>query len=63
MEPGTYKIDIPNHYNVSAFGGKKHFVISTANAFGGKNAFLAIAYLVVGGICFVITIVFVVRKF
>ena len=63
MEPGTYKINITNNYNVSAFGGKKHFVISTANAFGGKNAFLAIAYLVVGGICFVITIVFVVRKF
>lgn len=36
--------------------------MSTANAFGGKNSFLAIAYIVVGCICAVITIVFLIKK-
>ena len=42
--------------------GEKYFVLSTANAFGGKNDFLAIAYLVVGGICALTTIFFIGRK-
>ena len=49
-------------YNVQKFDGKKYFVLSTANAFGGKNDFLAIAYLVVGGLCFLITFLFIIKK-
>lgn len=40
---------------------KKHFVVSTANAFGGKNVFLAISYIVVGSICSVITLGFLIK--
>lgn len=57
-----YSIKIKNTYDVSKFKGSKYIVLSTANAFGGKNDFLAIAYLVVGSICFCITIFFIVRK-
>jgi hypothetical protein len=37
--------------------------LSTTNAFGGNNKFLGAAYLVVGSICFFITIVFLVKKY
>lgn len=60
---GELKITVQNHYDVSAFDGRKTLVLSTANEFGGKNNFLAVAYLVVGCICFVITIAFIVKKF
>lgn len=48
-------------YETYSFEGKKHFVISTANAFGGKNMFLSVAYLAVGGVCFLITVGFIVK--
>lgn len=48
-------------YDVSKFAGSKFFVMSTAGAFGGKNPFLAIAYLVIGGICLLVAIIFFVK--
>ena len=62
IEKGTIKIVVTNNYDVSKFDGRKTIVLSTANEFGGKNNFLAIAYLVVGCICFVITIAFSIKK-
>lgn len=58
VSPGTYKVIIDNNYPVKDFEGKKHFVISTVNAFGGKNYFLGISYIVVGGLCVVIAVLF-----
>ncbi len=57
---GTYIMTIQNNYDVSQFEGKKSFVLSTTNALGGKNYFLAICYIVVGGLCFVFAIIFLV---
>ncbi|EGR27197.1 ligand-effect modulator 3 LEM3 family protein, putative [Ichthyophthirius multifiliis] len=62
LEKGFYTLNIENNYPVQRFNGKKLFVISTANAFGGKNKFLAISYLVMGFICLLILIVFIVKK-
>ena len=45
---------------MSAFDGSKSFVMSTTNALGGKNYFLAICYLVVGSLCIVFAIIFLV---
>ena len=42
IEVGNYTITIANSYDVSAYDGKKTFVLSTTNAFGGKNYFLSI---------------------
>lgn len=42
LDVGTYTLTIANSYDVSAFDGKKRFVLSTTNAFGGKNTFLGI---------------------
>eukprot|EP01017_Pseudomicrothorax_dubius_P041172 TRINITY_DN6559_c0_g1_i2.p1 TRINITY_DN6559_c0_g1~~TRINITY_DN6559_c0_g1_i2.p1 ORF type:complete len:147 (+),score=36.31 TRINITY_DN6559_c0_g1_i2:20-460(+) len=59
----AYTLRIQNNYNVTAFEGKKSFVLSTANAFGGKNMFLAVAYLVVGSFCLVVFALFLVKKY
>jgi hypothetical protein len=60
LEAGTYTVTIQNNYDVSSFEGKKSFVLSTTNALGGKNYFLAICYLVVGSLCIVFAIIFLI---
>jgi len=46
---------------VLAFSGTKALVISTSSWMGGKNPFLGIAYIVVGSICVVLGIGFLIR--
>lgn len=53
-------LDIVNNYDVTKFDGKKYLVFSTVNSFGGKNKFLGISYIVVGAICIVLAVVFVI---
>jgi hypothetical protein len=60
LQPGTYNITTNNQYDVSSWDGKKSFVLSTTNALGGKNYFLAICYIVVGSLCIVFAIIFLV---
>lgn len=63
LPKGDYKFIVENKFDVKAFDGKKSIVFSTANAFGGTNKMLAVSYLVVGCICLVVTIAFLVKKF
>lgn len=60
LNPGNYTLEISNTYDVASFGGKKSFVLSTTNALGGKNYFLAICYIVVGSLCIVFAVIFLV---
>ena len=60
LKAGEYTVKIKNKYDVSKFDGTKSFVISTTNEFGGKNYFLAICYIVVGALCFVFALIFLV---
>jgi hypothetical protein len=57
---GTYNLRINNTYDVSSFGGSKSFVLSTTNALGGKNYFLAICYIIVGALCILFAIIFLI---
>ena len=60
LEVGNYLLEIKNNYQVSDFNGEKKFVISTVNAFGGKNNFLGLSYVIVGGICLILAVIFVI---
>nr|XP_018672927.1 cell cycle control protein 50A [Ciona intestinalis] len=54
LPSGTYSLKINYNYPVTAFGGRKRFIISTTSWMGGKNNFLGIAYIVVGCCSFVV---------
>ena len=69
LSPGNYILSVNNSkyffvkilaYDVKAFDGQKFFVLSTVNSFGGKNSFLGISYIVVGSICIVMAILFLI---
>ena len=49
-------------FDIEGFKGSKGFVLSTSSSFGGKNYFISIAYLVVGGICILISLFFFYKK-
>jgi len=59
LEEGSQvKVKINNRYNTYRFGGEKRVVLSTTSFLGGKNFFIGVAYLVVGGLSFLIGCVF-----
>lgn len=60
LPKGEYRLRIINNYPVSAFGGRKYFIISTTSWAGGKNSFLGIMYMIVGCICLVFGVLFLV---
>eukprot|EP00253_Pinus_taeda_P012335 PITA_12335 len=56
-ENDSITVNLFNNYNTYTFGGTKKVVLSTTNFLGGKNNFLGIAYIIVGGLCFVLAMV------
>lgn len=58
----TLQVRIAPAFPVTGFDGKKSLVLSTTSFLGGKNPFLGIAYMVVGGICVALALVFLGRQ-
>ncbi|KAK2415848.1 ALA-interacting subunit [Trifolium repens] len=51
-------IAIENNYNTYEFGGKKSVVLSTTTWIGGKIDFLGTAYILIGGLSLVYSLIF-----
>ncbi|KAB5572693.1 CDC50 family protein [Coniochaeta sp. 2T2.1] len=60
MVAGRYHVEILNNFPSDIYAGTKSIVISTRTVMGGRNPFLGIAYIVVGGICIVLGVIFTV---
>jgi len=61
IESGIYEIKIYYRFPVREYAGTKSIVLSTRTVMGGRNPFLGIAYVVVGGLCIVLGVVFTAR--
>ncbi|XP_030643327.1 cell cycle control protein 50B [Chanos chanos] len=57
LPAGNYTLEITYNYPVLAFDGRKKVVFSNVSWMGGKNQFLGIAYLVIGSLCIVMSVV------
>eukprot|EP00300_Choanocystis_sp_HF-7_P021840 c20946_g1_i1.p1 GENE.c20946_g1_i1~~c20946_g1_i1.p1 ORF type:complete len:326 (-),score=69.69 c20946_g1_i1:123-1100(-) len=62
LEQGTYTIRIGQHFPVAEYDGEKAFYLSTTTWIGGRNDFLGWAYIVVGIVCMILALVFLVKK-
>jgi hypothetical protein len=54
----TLTLTVFNRYNTYSFDGTKTFVLSSNSWMGGKNYVLPYLYLVCGGLCWVVVLVF-----
>lgn len=60
LPKGQYYLLVNYWYPVKGFKGTKSFILSTTSVLGAKNPFLGYSYIVVGSLCLVVGIIFLV---
>jgi hypothetical protein len=63
MKRGQYQIDIEDNFDVTVYNGRKAFVITTISTMGSRNIWPGIIFLIVGGICLILDIWFILSFF
>ncbi|GMG26365.1 unnamed protein product [Ambrosiozyma monospora] len=60
LKKGVYQTDVGLHWPVLGFNGHKYIYLSTRSVIGGKNSFLGVSWIVGGGICLLLSLVFLI---
>ena len=63
MDAGTYRIDIVSNFDTNLYNGRKSFVITTVSTMGSRNIWPGIIFLIVGGICLILDVYFILSFF
>jgi hypothetical protein len=63
MKAGPYQIDIEDNFDTTQYNGRKAFVITTLSTMGSRNIWPGIIFLIVGGICLILDIWFILSFF
>jgi len=63
MIAGTYQIEIVSNFDTTKYNGRKSFVITTLSPMGSRNIWPGIIFLIVGGICLLLDIYFILSFF
>ncbi|RYP91753.1 hypothetical protein DL770_002097 [Monosporascus sp. CRB-9-2] len=63
MIPGTYSLEIIDNFRTERYAGRKKILFTELSVMGGHNNFLGILWLVVGGFCIVLAVVFLITNF
>lgn len=63
MKAGTYEIEIQDNFNTTLYNGQKSIVLTTISTMGSRNIWPGIIFLIVGGICLILDVYFILSFF
>ncbi|KXX79291.1 Cell division control protein 50 [Madurella mycetomatis] len=63
LRAGEYQIEIQSNFDTTKYNGRKAFVITTISTMGARNIWPGIIFLVVGGICLILDVYFILSFF
>jgi hypothetical protein len=63
MRSGQYQVNIEDNFKAKLYNGRKAFVITTISTMGSRNIWPGIIFLVVGGICLILDVYFILSFF